>query len=157
MTIEQFVDKLSKVDSTHNMYNPYTDPIRANNLLIYLTYLQSHKPKHILIGEAPGHGGCRWTGIPFTDEYRLTEEGSNGCLPLLQDGYRIVSDKPHKEQSATFIWNVLSEKAYYPVLWNVFPFHPHNPGDDNSNRTPTPDEVDKNKYVLTDLLSLFRP
>lgn len=155
MTINQFIQNLQKVQSSDTVYNPYTDDVKANNLAIYLNYMLSVAPKQILVGEAPGYNGCRYSGVPFVDEYRLTSEGNVGCLPLQQEGYEILSLKPHKEQSAGIIWSEFAEDSFFPLLWNVFPFHPHEKGDENTNRTPTTNEVKAQRHFVNDILILF--
>lgn len=155
MIAYQFIAELKSVPSTETVNNQYLNPTKVKNFEIYLNYMIQNRPKHILIGEAPGYRGCALSGIPFTDEYRLTPNGSVGCLPLTQSGYRILSQKPHREGSATVIWESFSEKAYFPMLWNIFPFHPHKQYNLNSNRTPTSEEVARYNYFVNDLLRLL--
>ncbi|MDR0456227.1 MAG: hypothetical protein LBH20_06050, partial [Treponema sp.] len=155
MKISQFIKNLSNVADNEELTNQYKNPVIANNLTVYLEYMVKNPPKYLFVGEAAGHLGCALTGIPFTDEYRLTPAGKNGCLPLLSTGYNIVSDEPHIENSATLIWNVFSDLSFYPVLWNIVPFHPHNTNDKNSNRTPTPSEVRMYSRFVDDILTLF--
>jgi hypothetical protein len=59
------------------------------------------------------------------------------------------------ENSATQIWSVLSELSFFPALWNILPFHPHEANDRKSNRTPTPREVREYSYFVEELLNLF--
>jgi uracil-DNA glycosylase len=40
-------------------------------------------------------------------------------------------------------------------LWNIFPFHPHQAGKPDSNRTPTQSEIQLGFTFLKDLLNLF--
>ena len=42
------------------------------------------------------------------------------------------------------------------MLWNSFPFHPHKLGNERSNRKPTPEEIDKGKIYLTELIAMFK-
>ena len=155
MTINQFIKNLSNVEDNERLTNQYKNPVIANNLAVYLSYMKKNPPKYLFVGEAAGHLGCALSGIPFTDEYRLTIAGKNGCPPLLSSDYAIISDEPHKENSATLIWSVFSELSFYPILWNIVPFHPHNENDQNSNRTPTPSEVRKYSRFVEDILNLF--
>jgi uracil-DNA glycosylase len=41
------------------------------------------------------------------------------------------------------------------ILWNAFPWHPHKPGMQHSNRTPTPAEREAGLPVLASLLGLY--
>lgn len=78
----------------------------------------------IFIGEAPGYNGCRFSGVPFYDEYRL-------CL--LSPNYKqsSVSKKLKKERTSSIIYNNLNlrENNLSWVAWNIFPFHPYKNGD----------------------------
>ena len=108
-----------------------------------------------MIGEAPGHRGCRWSGIPFTDEIRLIQAENIQNIPLQGDEYIVISEKPHREPSASILWSVFEEILYFPLLWNIFPFHPHPAGNFNKNRTPTQREIESYSYFVNDLLNLF--
>jgi hypothetical protein len=155
MKISQFIKNLSNVADNEELTNQYKNPIIANNLTVYLEYMVKNPPKYLFVGKAAGHLGCALTGIPFTDEYRLTPAGKNGCLPLLSTGYNIVSDEQHMENSATLIWDVFSNLSFYPILWNIVPFHPHKANDKNSNRTPTLLEIRTYSRFVDDILTLF--
>ena len=136
------------------LFNPYSDvceyndigPIspmmRTNNLRKYLTILKNSP--NILIGEAPGYLGCRRTGLAFTDE--LT-------YPLLAQIYGLVmsiatKSGKNKEQSATFVWGVLSRLKNPPFLWNIVPLHPFDKTG-LSNRTPRVADIAATKTVTT--------
>ena len=99
------------------------------------------EPKLILIGEAPGYQGCRYSGVAFTSE-RLLLEGSIPRIPRLSS--RITDrPRPFSEPSATIVWGKLHELgvAGEVILWNSVQLHPHKVGQPHTNRTPTPDEV----------------
>ena len=42
-------------------------------------------------------------------------------------------------------------------LWNVFPFHPHEPGNPFSNRAHRPSERKVGEEVLAELIAMLRP
>ena len=72
-SIEEFIQELAnertdKLGFSENLYagNTRESIIRKHNLLTYLTKMKSVNPRILLLGEAPGHKGCRLTGIPFT-------------------------------------------------------------------------------------------
>ena len=73
----------------------------------------------VLVGEAPGQHGARWTGVPFTSPHLLTGLGP-------------------KEPTATVVHRVLAELgcAASVLLWNASVLFP--PG----NRDPRRDELD---------------
>jgi uracil-DNA glycosylase len=64
---------------------------------------------------------------------------------------------PWSEPSATTIWASLHEFgiAHETILWNAFPWHPHRPGNLQSNRTPKPAERLLGLPVLEALLDAF--
>ncbi|HEO64651.1 MAG TPA: hypothetical protein ENI73_02160 [Spirochaetes bacterium] len=44
---------------------------------------------------------------------------------------------------------------FIPLLWNAYPFHPHKPDDQWSNRTPTQGELLQGGTILKDLIGIF--
>ena len=111
--------------------------------------------RRILVGEAAGYQGCHVTGIPFTSE-RLVIAGQ---IPrVASDGRRLSTRHiPWSEPSATTVWKTLQALriASDTILWNAFPWHPHRPGEPQSNRTPTRSERQQGLAVLAALLSAF--
>jgi hypothetical protein len=82
-------------------------------------YLTNHwTARFLLVGEAPGKNGARWSGVPFTSQRQLTGEGP-------------------AEPSATIVHAALSELECQNkvMLWNASVLYP--PG----NRDPTPTEI----------------
>ncbi len=97
--------------------------------------------KLILVGEAPGYQGCRYSGVAFTSE-RLLLEGKIPRMPELQ-GRLTDRGNPFSEPSATIVWGKLTELgiAGDVILWNSVQLHPHHPGQPHTNRTPSDEEV----------------
>src|SRR4051812_35512122 len=56
---------------------PAADSIRRENLKRYVECFV-RPPRYLLVGEAPGWRGCRFSGVPFTSEAQLVE----GTLPF---------------------------------------------------------------------------
>lgn len=110
----------------------------------------------ILIGEACGYQGCRYSGIPFTSERLLLE----GSIPRVSppDNRLSMRPKPFSEPSATIVWKTLYRLglAEHTVLWNALPLHPHRPGEPWSNRTPTDDELVLGREALALILAHYR-
>ena len=105
-------------------------------------------PKFILCGEAASYQGCRHSGIAFTSERLLWE----GKIPRISPmNHRLTSRAPpYSELSATIVWEALYGLGIeeHTILWNALPMHPHEPGDEQSNRTPTSEEFEKGKRAL---------
>lgn len=112
-------------------------------------------PEFILVGEAPGYAGCRYSGIAFTSE-RLLGEGAIPRIPVLQG--RLSSRRlPFSEPSATIVWKTLYRLgiAERTILWNALQLHPHRPDNLWSNRTPTPEEMSLGEPALRILIEAF--
>jgi uracil-DNA glycosylase len=117
-----FVNALAAacIGQTHNQYAH--SPLRQERLARYLR--SRAEAPIVLVGEAAGYRGARVSGIPFTSERQLTGSGP-------------------AEASATIVHRVLRELGVedYVLLWNLVPTHPHLPGEPNSNRRPTREEI----------------
>lgn len=98
------------------------------------------QPKLILVGEAPGYQGCRYSGVAFTSE-RLVMEGA---IPRVEKpGGRLTRRHiPFSELSATIVWKQLHALGVHEktILWNALQMHPHLEGLPWTNRTPTKTE-----------------
>lgn len=161
--IENFIESLAQtevdIDVVTNLYDDSLEGgrIRQNNLAIYLQIMKELNPKVLIIGEAPGYKGCRISGIPFTSEYLMMNQSES--LILGNDkGYQNINPigKYEKEQSATIVWKELEELQNPPLIWNAFPFHPHNINNPKSNRTPTSEEVIIGCDFVKKLLDIFK-
>jgi uracil-DNA glycosylase len=113
------------------------------------------QPRWLLLGEASGYQGAHVSGIPFTSERLLLER----VIPRVDIGGRRLSTRtrPWSEPSATTVWGTLHalDRAGTTLLWNACPWHPHRPGELQSNRTPTPAERRAGLPVLDALLAAF--
>ncbi len=126
--------------------------IRRRNLRLYLeTFADA---RYLLIGEAPGYAGCRFSGIHFTCEAQLVGSEplwwTRGCN-LARSSRR---KRPWREMSAHIVWEVLGRRADC-LLWAAFPWHPFGRRGPLSNRTPRRSEVDAALPVLEQFLKLF--
>lgn len=143
MDTDKFIQILKEVESPL-LFNPYRDVcdihdynlsvgIRTENLRKILKKIDSFDS--ILIGEAAGYLGCRRTGYAFTDEYHLK------TIEIIYGIERLLKATSHqspktREQSATHVWEALSNIKNPPFLWNIIPMHPHTAEKSLSNRTP---------------------
>jgi len=146
-------------DAAHpSVFNPYMqgDPrldlpdaaaIRLTNLAHYLA---ARAGAHIaLIGEAAGYAGCRFTGIPFTCEAQLREWND----PRFRTS-SLYGD--YDERSARCVWRTVGMRDDV-IFWNVFPWHPCQPGRPLSNRQPSGAELRTGLVVLKLFLNWKRP
>jgi len=149
MKFESLVDALAGIRLT-NVFNPYADlcPVhdrpdapaaRRANLLGFLKATKRLGTDVIWMGRDLGYRGGRRTGLALTDERHL---------PLIAAIYgahagQATVGPAMAERTAAEIWAILSQLSAPPFLWNVFPFHPHEPNDPFSNRKFTSRELAK--------------
>lgn len=138
---------------------------RRDNMEAYLEARRGHA-RVMLLGEAPSHRGCRFTGIAFCSETELVHKAGLVARRQLALTSRDAQAKPQRERSAAVIWSEI-ERAGHPfevVLWNAFPWHPYRAdgGDDSkgpcgpsSNRKPRLTEVEQGRAALGALLACF--
>ncbi|MBH2020513.1 uracil-DNA glycosylase [Polaromonas sp.] len=166
MNPNTFVRQLSSI-SFQNVFNPYADTCavhdksnapstRRKNLRTYLGAIHAQGADTIWMGRDLGYRGGRRTGLALTDEYHLLE------LQRFFPGTtftRATIGSPVAERTATEIWAALRAIPSQPLLWNVFPFHPHVPEDPLTNRRFTVRElaeVDELNASLIDWLDVKR-
>jgi hypothetical protein len=153
--------RLLTADCGSNVFNPWTQRDDRNDGVLngpearrerLRTHLRA-QPDHILIGEAAGYQGCHVTGIAFTSE-RLIMAGEVPRVAIPR-GRLSTRHIPWSEPSATTVWKTLHALNIErnTILWNAFPWHPHKPGNLQSNRTPTRLERQRGLVVLDSLLS----
>lgn len=159
--LRALLDAVAAVPSGPDLFNQFRDEdptvdapgaatIRRANARAYLTARQ--RPRALLVGEAIGYRGGRFSGIAFTSERQLLAWGSPyRSSSLLPDGWA--------EPSATIIHGVLAELGLEErcVLWNTVPFHPHPAGRPLGNRAPRRGEVELGLPFLDRILDLLAP
>ncbi len=166
-TITEFIKELQEYQA-ENVFNPWRDyepgldvgpeapAMRTANLKRYLEMRQN--AHYLFIAEGLGYQGGHFSGIAITSERIMLgkhasvaqksvlgdwkyERTSNPDSPLLNRTQKLSG---FNEPTDTVVWNALNEHglaAQDVILWNIFPFHPHKPGNLLSNRTPTPQEL----------------
>lgn len=162
--IDALIRKLSAAQLADDAFNPYApgdanNAIRQSNLRLYLREMAARRPRTLLVMEAPGYRGCRLTGIPVTSR-KVLLEGVPALYIFGRDaGYRNVDDvgfeRYYGEQSATIVWNALSDFGALPFIWNAFPFHPHQAGKGDSNRKPRIAELILGTKFLGQMLAIW--
>lgn len=137
-------------DSDPQLERPDGAAIRRRNLRRYLETFAG--ASYVLVGEAAGYAGCRFSGIPFTGEAQIVAPES---LPWARGGRFEQSslEAPWRERSGQIVWEALDGRRDC-VLWNAFPWHPHG-AKPLSNRRPRRSELQAGAPVLSCFLSLF--
>ena len=164
MRPQTFVRKLSETRFDH-VFNPYTDwcesydradapAVRRRNLKMLLDAALEMKTDTIWIARDLGYRGGRRTGVALTDDVHL------GAISDLFGG--IPLDRPTQgdkvaERTAAVIWRVLTRINQPIFLWNVFPFHPHEPGNVFSNRCHSRSEREASMPFLYALIEMLKP
>jgi len=148
--------------SNEELFNQYGDndfrfdlprgkEIRRRNLRSYLRSF-TRIPMVLLVGEAAGPWGCRFSGIPFTSERLLVSD----ALPF-KGHQSSTHDPPYSEISGTIFWKTLLPYHQKFFVWNAVPFHPHKHGQMLSIRHPTKTELCIHSKVLSKMVSLIKP
>lgn len=137
-------------ESDPNLERPGGAAIRRRNLCRYLAAFSG--ASYVLVGEAAGYAGCRFSGIPFTGEAQIV---GDECLPWARGlGFEQSSrSELWRERSGEIVWAALDGRADC-ALWNTFPWHPY-ADKPLSNRKPIRTEVEQATEVLRVFLALF--
>lgn len=164
MTPAHFVAALA--DTRLNaVFNPWADTcpvhdrqdapdLRRANLERVLTAVLDTKVETMWIARDLGYRGGRRTGVALTDEVHLqTAASSFGGIELS----RATNGPIVAERTAAVIYHVLERIAEPVLMWNVFPFHPHDADDPMSNRCHTRRERDATWHLLEALIRMTRP
>ena len=131
---------------------PDGNQIRRENLLHYLDSFES-RPSMIVVGEAPGHKGLRFSGIPFTSEVQLV----TNIFPF-SGKQSSRADKPKAESTATIFWETLLQHHQSMFVWNSIPFHPFSESKGLlSNRTPSFSELEEHSHILNGIIGMLGP
>jgi Uracil DNA glycosylase superfamily len=158
------VHALSKIELDH-VFNPYlrrcdlhdrhdAPARRRSNLEAALTAAVKQQVRTVWIARDLGYRGGRRTGLPLTDEVHLDSFNAlyNGI------GLRKATKGPAMaERTAAIIWQMLRRIAQPVFFWNVFPLHPHEPGEPMSNRCHTARERQVCERFLYEVLDLLQP
>lgn len=165
-----FEQRIFRIRPTPGLFNQYRGRdssvdieaaarVRRENLLGYFKSFRE-SPSILLLGEAPGPWGCRFSGIPFTGERQLLAHAlpfggqqSSRDDPLI----RVRKTAPYISNSARLFWSTML--PFHPrfIVWNCVPIHPYETGSILSVRTPTAKEVLKYTRVISDIISILKP
>jgi hypothetical protein len=158
--LESRVFPVASTDRLFNMYrdsNPAVDAtgaaeIRRVNLAAYLDCFED-RPQWLIVAEAPGPWGCRFTGVPITSESQLEDVR----FPVRGRRTSTGDEKPHREYSARVFWRALADVFPNFLVWNTVPFHPHMGNEPLTIRTPTAAEIREGSEILAELYKLLQP
>jgi uracil-DNA glycosylase len=132
---------------------------RRRNLEAYLEAVG--EPRVVLVGEAMGYRGARFSGIAFTSERQLAGPRPLSWAATTRVGATSLRPELWTEPSGTIVWHALAGRAEGVLLWNAFPWHPYRAGGTRdvrlTNRTPTGGEVRAAQPVLGALLEWAAP
>jgi hypothetical protein len=160
----EFVQALARIHF-ENVFNPYADScpiwdlekasiVRRRNLELVLTAALSAPVDSIWIARDLGYRGGRRTGLALTDDVHLH---CHSELFHIQPLARATSGPAVSERTAAVVWRILRSVGRPVFLWNIFPLHPHEPGEPMSNRRHTRVERDTCAPLLLWLLKALNP
>lgn len=162
--IDRFIDQLAAIN-LENVFNPYADKCdvhdladgpgrRRSNLRNALRSAVDGSTESVWMARDLGYRGGRRTGLALTDEAHLPDFSAFNKNILIRKATKgpIVA-----ERTAKVIWNVLGRMSDPVFLWNVFPFHPHLPGNPMSNRCHTALELKACDHIFNEMLDIVRP
>ncbi len=144
-----------------NDFGPEAPAIRRDQLRRYLSE-RIGRARLLLVAEAAGYQGAKFSGIAMTSERQLV--GSPSSLESVYfDGAKQRTSRESvrpggfTEPTATIVWGKMLEAGLAGrewVNWNTFAWHPRG-ATALSNRTPTPDELVAGRPVLESFLALY--
>jgi hypothetical protein len=136
---------------------------RRDNMAAYIDARRAHA-RVLLLGEAPSHRGCRFSGVAFCSETELRHKADLVARRPLVLTSRDAAVKPVRERSAAVIWSEIERagKPFEVVLWNAFPWHPYladgagaGPSGPSSNRKPRLAEIAQGHAAMEALRACF--
>ena len=170
MTPKKFVGLLADQE-VPNAFNPYADRcgkydragapcVRRKTLRLVLEKAAAFRGDcDLWVGRDFGWRGGRRTGLAMTDDFHYREHLSYWNLSARgEKGMSLICrGEPIKEVTAGAVWQSLRCLNRKIFLWNVFPFHPHDPRNSFSNRPHTAAEREIGKRFLSHLIDILAP
>lgn len=164
MSVAGFINELQAFSSA-DVFNPYSDvcpeidqadaaATRTANLRNLIEAVHLSGVDTIWVARDLGYRGGRRTGVPLTDEVHLNTVERLFCTGALE---RATQGDVVAERTAAVVWKLLSTIRQPVMLWNVFPFHPHEEAKPMSNRCHTAKERELTLPFLWYLIELLKP
>ena len=158
-----FIEALDKLNF-ENTFNPYSERCAVHDLddaprtrsRVLQSMLETAvgcEIDSLWIGRDLGYRGGRRTGLAFTDDVNVQAHTERWGLSM----HRPTKGEAVAERTAAVIWRFLSQVKASIFLWNVFPLHPHEPGNPFSNRPHNSRERRAGEEFLSDLIALLQP
>lgn len=181
--INKFIQALQTYQPAENVFNPWKDydenydlcpdapAIRSKQMEQFLN-VRIPKARYLLVAEAVGYQGGRFTGVAMTSERIVLGHHEKIKASVILPGAKGErTSNPNNdnfkntqkflgftEPTATIVWGevIKSPISPYEVLtWNIFPFHPfHRDKGPLTNRTPTAAELEVGAYYTEKILQL---
>ncbi|RQW71007.1 hypothetical protein EBB56_07435 [Halomonas sp. YLB-10] len=141
-TVRSFVRRLRRRPDGPDVANPWRKKPLADNLTAYLELMLEHarettaagRPRLLLVAEALGFKGGGETGIPLSSP-ALLRSCKHPFIETLKPHLALVPEGG-SEATATIAWECFARLGLTPLVWNAFPFHPHQIARTHSNRAP---------------------
>lgn len=162
-TATDFVTELSKL-KFENVFNPYSDiclksdkenahAIRQSNLRRALEAVHGRKCS-LWVARDLGYRGGRRTGLALTDEPNLHRSAEMFGVGAFE---RATVDSTVAERTASTVWDMQARTGDLTFMWNVFPLHPHDPGEPFTNRSHSRAEAAACRDLFLGLFAMLAP
>lgn len=165
-----FERELFPVSSSDILFNQFKDAdirvdlpnapeIRRKNLYNYLSSFEA-RPQILILGEAAGPWGFRFSGVPFTGEKQICEgtlgffgNQSSNNNPLI----RIKKTPPYISNSAQIFWKLMHPYISKFFIWDCVPLHPHKNDNILSVRNPGKKEISQFSDLNREIINILKP
>ena len=165
--LETILTLVPSTDTIFNQYRDYNDQvdvpnaaaIRTENLRRYVVEV-TMTASILVVGEAAGPWGCRFSGVSFTGEKQLLEptfplRGERSSKPIPNRPTKVVP--PFISRSAETFWDVMLPYYHRFMVWDAFPLHSHKLHDILTVRNPIKNEVSQFGEVLRIIKAYMEP